>query len=158
MNNSKVKKSEVIENLELKKSQLIEFTVKYSGEAVESNEMNADELATSLLGISNALEEANSIINFNNPKLFVKVQGSFKPGSFIVNIATFLNTDTIQTVFNSENIGTIANVTTILGFAGLSEGTRKTLIWLFKHAKGKKILTKKIIGREQLRSNNRRLR
>ncbi|WP_157197120.1 hypothetical protein [Methanosarcina lacustris] len=48
---------------EPKRSELIEFAVKYNGKAVESNEMDANAVATFLLGLSNAIETANSIIN-----------------------------------------------------------------------------------------------
>ena len=148
MKNSKLKKSEVTEDSNSKKSQLIEFAVRYSGKAVESNEMNANELATSLLGLSNAIEDANSIINNADLKIFVKVRASFRPGSFIVDIASFITPNTIQAVFNSGNIETIKNATEILGFVsagvcGVGAVGYKTLIWLHKQTKGKKILTKK---------------
>lgn len=131
-----------MEDPELKKSELIEFAVKFNGKAVESNEMNANELATSLLGLSNTIEEANSIINGSDSKIFVKVHGSFRPGSFIVDIASFLSPNFIQTVFDSGTIATTANVTQILGYLGCGEACR-TLIRLYKQTKGKKILTKK---------------
>lgn len=127
--------------LDSKKSELIEFAVKYNGKAVESNEMDANALATSLLGLSNAIEGANSILN-DDLKIFVKVRASFRPGSFIVDIASFYNPHIIQAVFNSGNIDTMANVTQILGFVG-SGAMCRTLIRFYKQTKGKKILTKK---------------
>jgi len=131
-----------------KKSELIEFAVKFSGKAVESNEMDANEVATSLLGLSNAIETANSILNDSDSKISVKVRGSFRPGSFIIDIASFFSPHFIQAVFNSGNIETISNVTNILGFVGagaygVGAVTYRTLIWFYKQTKGKKILTKK---------------
>jgi hypothetical protein len=155
----KLKLKKVVEDSNLKRSQLIEFTVKYNGKAVESNEMDVNELATSLLGLSNVLEEANSTLNVSNSKLSIKVRGSFRPGSFIVDISSFLNTDIVQTIFNSSaDIGTIANVTAIVGFVGgsaycISNGAYQTLIRLCKHTKGKKILTKKSIGNNNCEIN-----
>lgn len=148
MKNSKLKKSEVIVDSKLKKSQLIEFAVKYNGKAVEFNEMNANELATSLLGLSNAIEDANSILNNSDLKVFVKVRASFRPGSFIVDIASFVAPNVIQSYFNSGNIEVVSNVTSILGFVipgvcGVGAVGYKTLIWLYKQTKGKRILTKK---------------
>lgn len=147
MRKPKLKKVEVKDS-NLKRSQLAEFTIKYNGRAVESNEMDANELATSLLGISNVLEEANSTLNVSDSKLFVKVRGSFKPGSFIVDIASFYCTDFIQTVFNSgEGIGTAANVAALVGFVSWAgNGTYHSLINLCRLTKGKKILTKKPVG------------
>ena len=134
---------------------MVEFTVKYNGRAVESNEMDANELATSLLGISNVLEEANSTLNVSNSKLFIKVHGSFKPGSFIVDITSFYHTDLIQTVFNSgDGIGIAANVATLVGFvAWAGNGTYNTLIGLCRLTKGKKILTKKSVGNDNCEIN-----
>lgn len=137
-----------MEDHELKKSELIEFAIKFNGKAVELNEMDANELATSLLGLSNTIEEANSILNGSDSRIFVKVHGSFRPGSFIVDIASFLSPNIIQTVFDSGTIATTANVTQILGFVGsfacgASVVAHRTLIRLYKQTKGKKILTKK---------------
>ena len=150
MKKSKLKKVEVVEDSNLKRSQLVKFTVKYNGRAVESNEMDANELATSLLGISNVLEEANSTLNVSDSKLFIKVHGTFKPGSFLVDIASFYHADIIQTVFNSgDSIGVIANVAAIVGFVYCAgNGAINTLIGLCRITKGKKILTKKSVGND----------
>ena len=126
---------DVMNNEKWGKSELVEFTVKYNGKAVESNEMDIDELATSLLGISAVLEEANTIIHGSYSTMFVKVRSSFKSGSFIVDIASF---------FTSDGITALVNITSLIGFIGLGGGAG-TLIWLFKRTKGKKILTKKQI-------------
>lgn len=123
---------DVMDSKPWKKSSIDEFTIKYNGELVESNEMDANELATSLSGISSVLENANAIINGEYSKIFVKVHGSFKAGSFEVDIATF---------FTSEQIDAIVNITALIGFtAGIT--AKDTLIWLFRLTKGKKILKK----------------
>lgn len=122
---------DVMDNEKWSKSEIVEFTVKFNGDAVEFNEMNADELATSLLGISAVLEDANTILNGQYSKMFVKVRSSFKPGSFIVDIASF---------FTSTGIEAVVNITTLVGVLG---GVGGTLIWLFKRTKGESILTKK---------------
>ena len=114
------------------------------GKAIESNEINANELATSLLGLSNTIEKANSILNGSDSKMFVKVHDSFRSGSFIVNIASFLSPNFVQTVFNSGTIvDTTASVVTILGFVGFcaydaGAVAHRTLIWLYIQTKGKK--------------------
>lgn len=124
---------EVVNNEKWSKSELDEFTIKFEGEPVENHQMDANELATSLLGISSVLEHANIIINGQNSPMFVKVRSSFKGGSFDVDIATF---------FTFVGINTAANIATIIGFTGNAVGT---LIWLFKRTKGKKIVEKKVV-------------
>lgn len=128
---------DVMNNETWKKSSIDEFTVKFNGEAVESNEMDVDELATSLLGMSTVLENANIVLNGKNSKVFVKVHSSFRPGSFIVDIATF---------FTSDGITALVNIGEIIGFGAPMTGA---LIWLFKRTKGKKILSKKQIQGEE---------
>ena len=127
---------DVMDNEKWSKSKIVEFTVKFNGKAVESNAMDAEELATSLLGISAILEESNTILNGQYSKMVVKVRSSFRPGSFIVDIATF---------FTSTGIEAAVNIESVIGFIG---GV-STLIWFFRHTKGEKILTKK-----QVKGNN----
>lgn len=154
MRKCKLKKVKAVEDSNLKRSRLVEFAVKYeiknNGKDIELHEMDANELATSLLGISNLLEEANSTLNVCDSKLYIKVRGSFRPGSFIVDIASFYSTDFIQTVFNSGNeIGVITNVLVTVGIvSGAGKGIVNTLIGLCRLTKGKKILTKKSVGND----------
>ena len=125
-----------MDNEKWSKSDFVEFTVKFNGEAVESNEMDAEELATSLFGISAILEESNTILNGQYSKMLVKVRSSFRPGSFIVDIATF---------FTSDGITAIVHIGSLIGFIGGAS----TLIWFFRRTKGEKILTK-----NQVQGNN----
>lgn len=122
-----------VNNEKWRESTIDEFTIKFDGEPVDNHQMDANELATSLLGISSVLEHANTIINGQNSRLFVKVRSSFRGGSFDVDIATF---------FTFAGINAAANIATIIGFTGNAVGT---LIWLFKQTKGKKIIEKKVI-------------
>ncbi|KKG12490.1 hypothetical protein EO92_01325 [Methanosarcina sp. 2.H.A.1B.4] len=153
MRKCKLKKVDTVDDSNLKRSRLVEFTVKYeiknNGNDIELHEIDANELATSLLGISNLLEEANSVLDVGS-KLSIKVRGSFKPGSFIVDIASFYSTNIIQTVFNSGyEIGVIASVVGIVGFVhSAGNGIVNTLIWFCRLTKGKKILTKKPVGND----------
>jgi hypothetical protein len=135
-NNFYIQYSDTIEIMSDKKWQFaqdIEFTIEYHGEAVESHQINANELATSLLGLSNVLDAANSIIHGSNSKMFVKVRGSFKPGSFDADIVTLLTCSGIQATLN---------VVSIVGFV---KNSIHSLIWLYKETKGEKIASKKAI-------------
>lgn len=103
------------------------FTVKYNGKTVESHEMDANDLAKSLLGLSGALKQTAHIINGSNSNMFVKVKGSFKPGSFDVEIVTFLTCAGLQATLNAVSI------------VGFMEDSVKSLIWLYKQTKGEEI-------------------
>lgn len=122
---------DVMDNEPWKKSSIELFTIKFNGKPVESHEMDANELATSLLGLSSTLEHANALLNGRNSKVFIKVRSSFKSGSFDVDIATF---------FTSTGLGALINIASLIGITGKSIGS---LIWLFKRTKGKKIIEKK---------------
>ena len=128
---------DVVNNIKWSKSELVKFTISYDGEATKSNEIDANELATSLLGLSALVQDSNTILNGTYSKILTKVNGEFKPGSFEVDIATF---------FTSDGMNAAVNIVGLLGFVG---GGSFSLIKLFKYAKGKKIRTKK-----QVEGNN----
>ncbi len=128
---------DVVNNERWSKSEIVRFTIKFDGEAMKSNEIDADELATSLLGLSAVLEESNTIINGSYSQMIVKVRGSFNPGSFEVDIATF---------FTSNGIHAVVNILQLLGFIS---GGSYSLIWFFRRTKGEKIRNKK-----QVQGNN----
>ena len=128
---------DVVNNKEWSKSELVKFTISYDGEATKSNEIDANELATSLLGLSALVQDSNTILNGTYSKILIKVNGEFKPGSFEVDIATF---------FTSDGMNAAVNIVELLGFVG---GGSFSLIKLFKYTKGKKIHTKK-----QVEGNN----
>lgn len=121
-------------------SKIDKFTVEFLGDedeisSITHNEIEAKKLALSLMGISSVLEESNIRLNGSNSQIFVKVKGSFEPGSFIVQLALLLT---------SGGLGEIADLITILGFCGLNPDS---LIQFFKKTKGKKIVNKtKISG------------
>ncbi len=132
-----------MENEKWSKSELVEFTVKFNGEAVETNEMDAEELATSLLGMSAVLEEANTVINGQTSRMFVRVRSSFKSGSFDVDMASF---------FTSVGINALVNIISLVGFT-TGFNVKDTLIWLFRQTKGNKILTKKHLPNNKIEIN-----
>lgn len=102
------------------------FTVKYNGEAVKTHEMDVNDLVKSLTGLSSALERVTYIANGSKSEIFVKVKGSFKPGSFDVQLVTLLTCAGVQAAVNSVTlIGFIQNI--------------GSLIWLFKRTKGETI-------------------
>lgn len=79
------------------------------------------------MGLSNALERVTYITNGSNSNMLVKVKGSFKPGSFDVDLVTLLTCTSVQSVVNSISV------------IGFIQYNMKSLIWLFKYAKGESI-------------------
>lgn len=109
------------------KAEHVEFTIEYNGDAVESHEMNANDLANSLLGLSGVLENSNHAIHGSNSDMFVKVKGSFKPASFEVDIVTLLTCSGVVAVLN------------MVGIVGFVDNSIKSLIWLYKQSQGAQI-------------------
>lgn len=118
---------EVMGNEKWDKAEHVEFTIEYNGDAVKSHEINVNDLANSLLGLSGVLENSNRVINGSNSDMFVKVKGSFKPASFEVDIVTLLT---------CSGVIAISNMINIVGFVG---GRIKSLIWLYKQSRGAQI-------------------
>lgn len=60
----------------------MKFRIVYDGPALETHEMNVRDLAPALLSLSDALEEAGKTLYGNKTVVSVKVNASFKAGSF----------------------------------------------------------------------------
>jgi len=112
-----------------RKSKIEMFNVTFLGEAVKNYEIDANDLATSLIGISEVIEEANRILYGEQySEAYIKVKSDFKPGSFWVTLAL---------IITSTNFEGIANLVSILGFCGFDI---HSLIQFFKSTKGNKIV------------------
>lgn len=119
-------------------SKHVDFTIKFSGDALKTHEIDANELATSLVGVSNALEEANQFLQGSYSDIYVKVRGSPKPGSFEIDIVSLLTCTGIQAFIN---------VVELIGFL---KSSQTSLIDLCKFTKGKQIESKKDVGDNKL--------
>lgn len=116
------------------------FHLKYDGPALENNEMEVRELAPSLVAIADLLEESNSILNGGSAKVSVNVRGSFKDGSFGIDLT--LIQDVYQQViefFNSEGIVAAAALLQLLGLDARTV-IKNGLIPLIKRIRNRKIL------------------
>ena len=108
------------------------FHIVYDGPALESNEMDVKDLAPSLLALSDAIEEANNILNSGRAKIIVNVKASFKTGCFGVDLHVLQDLgDKILSLFKNENIIAAAILLDYLGFtAGGVVGLVKTIKWV----------------------------
>lgn len=118
-----------------------EFHIRYDGEGIRDGQINARELAESLLALSTLLERSNKILNGKDSEIAVKVRANMHPGSFIVNIVNIIKQ--IGEMGDSPVITGWVNVAGLVGAGAAAVGTAyfggKTLFRLLKEARGRKI-------------------
>ena len=120
------------------KSKTDTFHVTFLGDAVKEHDIDANDLATSLMGISEVIEQSNKILfGETYSEVYIKVKGDFKPGSFWITMAVILT---------STNFEAVVNLLSVLGFCGFDIGS---LIQAFKKTKGGKIVHKEKISGDQ---------
>lgn len=114
------------------------FQVVYDGPALVSHEMDIRDLAPALLAISDVLDESNKIVYGDRTKVLVNVKGSFKTGSFGIELSVAqLPIDQLVSLFDSDGANAAANLLQILGFIIPGGGLIGFLLWL----KNRKIKT-----------------
>lgn len=113
------------------------FSIKYDGPALATHEMDVRELAPALLALSDMIKSANHVLFGEKADVQVNVKGSFKGGSFGVDLTA------IQTVYEQltsllagQGPTATANLLAILAALGLVGGDG--LIGLMKRLRGKK--------------------
>jgi hypothetical protein len=111
-------------NLDWVRTDTYSFNVIFEGDAVKNYEIDANDLAVSLSGISDVIKEANKEINgVDCSRARIVVKSDFKPGSFLVDLALLLT---------STNIQAVINILEILGFFGLTAGSLIQIIKMTK--------------------------
>jgi len=114
------------------------FNIIFHGPAVDNHEIDAEDLATSLMGISNVIDEAHkTLFDSKYSEIYLKVSGDLKPGSFLVSLVLFLT---------STNFEALTNLLSLLGFSGLDANS---LIQLIRKSEGNKISNKTKISGDQ---------
>lgn len=114
------------------------FYVVYDGPILAESEMDAKFLAPALLALSEAVEEANLVINGNKAKVHLKVNASFKSGCFGIELSTLVSViDQTKNLFSNV---TLADAKSILDWIGLTTGITGISVFSFiKWVKGRKI-------------------
>jgi hypothetical protein len=112
------------------------FQIAYDGPALDSHEMDVNDLAPALLALSELLEEANQVINDGKAKVNVKVKGSFKSGSFGVDFSVLQSTLDLLNIFNDTHVTGALN---LVGLVGLVSGSTVCLFHVLKWLKGRPI-------------------
>lgn len=123
----------------------VHFSIKYDGPALASHQMDVRELAPALIALSELLESSNRAAFPNSPEVRVNVSGSFKSGSFGVDLIAIQNSaQQIVAMFSGQNASAAANLLGILtGLGFLGSGG---LIGVIKWLRGRKPSTIKFDG------------
>lgn len=113
------------------------FYVIYDGWALEHHLMDVRDLAPAMIAVNDLLSNANKVLNGDKADLNLKVNASFKAGSFGMELHTVVHfLSQIRDMFAGENASAISNAWTILGIVGFVGGGG--LIGLIKFLRGKK--------------------
>lgn len=118
------------------------FRITYDGPALDSSEMEVRELAPALHAMGDLLEQANRVLNGDAAKVAVNVKGSFKTGSFGIDLALYQSiAPHIVDFFSSKEVQAVS---ALLGLLGLNAAnsisvSRKGLIQVLKWIRGRPI-------------------
>ena len=109
----------------------------YDGEALRTGAMDVRDLGPALLGLSDACQRANHLLNGERVRVAVKLRAqSIRPGSFEFAIELWQSLpDQLKDLFTQENLSTAKEILTYLGFGG---GGTIGLIQAVKWLRGKK--------------------
>jgi hypothetical protein len=111
------------------------FNLVYDGPALSESRMDVRDLAPALVAVSDLFSAANAAVNGDGASVRVEVKGSFKAGSFGIDLV--FNQDLltqIRDIFAGPTSTAIANAGGILGLIGLAGGG---LIALLRRLKGR---------------------
>lgn len=119
--------------------------IAYDGEALQNHSMDIKELALSLSAIGDLFDDANTLLNGNNSKTYVKVKSDFKSGSFEINLEVINKLTPFLDFFNNDIVNGALNLIQIIGFSSGSIG----LIQLIKKINNKNNIEIKQIDKEK---------
>lgn len=113
------------------------FYVIYDGWALEHHLMDVRDLAPAMIAVNDLLSNVNKALNGDKADLNLKVNASFRAGSFGMELHTVVHfLSQIRDMFASDNASAISNAWTILEIVGFVSGAG--LIGLIRFLKGKK--------------------
>ncbi|EHE1050792.1 hypothetical protein JZD21_004802 [Salmonella enterica subsp. enterica serovar Javiana] len=114
----------------------MKFRVVYDGPALDNNEMDVRDLAPALLALSDVFDEAARTIYGKDVRMSVKVNASFRAGSFGVDlIASSSFTQHLINLFSSNTATATCNVIALVGFGcvignGIKKGVTQFITWI----------------------------
>jgi hypothetical protein len=114
------------------------FRVVYAGPALTEHVMDVRDLAPALLAIAEALEEANRVLNGTRAQVQVQVHGSFKTGSFGIDLSVVQSFVAQALDFLAED-HKVVGALNLLGLLGFAAGSSAGLIRLVRWLKGRTV-------------------
>jgi hypothetical protein len=116
------------------------FSIRYSGPALESGEMDVRDLAPALFALGSLFEEANAVLNGPDTKATLQVRSSFDKGSFVAHLHLGVTWYEHIRTFLLGKPKDAKELLEILGFYGtLAAGTVKGVLWLIKAIGARKV-------------------
>ncbi|MHB1285551.1 MAG: hypothetical protein ACYCYP_03150 [Leptospirales bacterium] len=113
------------------------FRITYDGPALDNHAMDARELAGALFAVGDLFEDAGSALYGDEVKTNIKVQASFRTGSFGIDLSLHQNIlHSLIHLLDGNRATAIANAAGILALIGM---TGNGLIGLLKWVKGRRI-------------------
>ena len=107
--------------------------ITYDGPALTTHEMEVRQLAPALYAIGDLLDNANRVLNGSDSKVSVSVKGSFKTGSFGIDLVLLQGwVKSVVDMFNSREAVAVVSILTLLGLSGkdVSHGVIGVIKWL----------------------------
>lgn len=99
------------------------FSIKYDGPALASHQMDVRELAPALMALAGMIEDANNAVFPGAEDVRVQVKGTFKSGSFGIDlIAVQSMAKQLVSLFSGSEATAAANLFAILGGLGMATG------------------------------------
>ena len=93
-----------------------EFQVIFDGPKMGEGEIDVRELSASLTALNQLLEEADSLLNGDRTTHALKVQGSFKTGSFKINFASAQGIiDRAKSMLTGDEVDAIISAASLVG-------------------------------------------
>lgn len=120
----------------------MKFRIIYDGPALDTHEMDVRDLAPALLSLSDVLEEAGRTIYGDKTLISVRVNASFRAGSFGIDLIASSSSLLKQAIdfLSGESVTAAANLIALLGLCpGPREKITKGLIQLVKWIGPRKI-------------------
>ncbi len=113
------------------------FYVIYDGPSLQNHEMDVRELAPALVALADLFERANEILSPDNSKITLNVKGSFKSGSFGIQLSVVHQIkDQILNFLQSDFALSAATLFSLIGISPLHDAIG-LLQLIVKVAKGK---------------------
>lgn len=107
--------------------------ITYDGPALTTHEMEVRQLAPALYAIGGLLDNANRVLNGPDSKVSVSVKGSFKTGSFGIDLVLLQGwVRSVVDMFNTREAVAVATILALLGLSGkdVSRGLIGVIKWL----------------------------